>query len=58
LFDPAAVADTATTASPAAPPVGLPYVLVNGQVVLDNGAITSARPGRVLRRGDSKAPPG
>jgi hypothetical protein len=24
------------------------YVLVNGQVVFDNGAMTAARPGRVL----------
>jgi N-acyl-D-amino-acid deacylase len=50
LFDPAAVADTATTASPTSPPVGLPYVLVNGVLVLDGGEMTGARPGRVLRR--------
>ncbi len=56
LFDPATIIDQATTAKPAAPPVGLPYVLVNGQVVLDNGKITGAHPGQVLRRGASAAP--
>lgn len=56
LFDPATIIDQATTAKPAAPPVGLPYVLVNGQIVLDNSKITGAHPGQVLRRGASVAP--
>ena len=30
IFDPLTVKDTATVADPAAPPVGLPYVMVNG----------------------------
>jgi len=50
LFDPATILDRATTKEPQAPPVGLPYVLVNGQIVLDDGKITGARPGEVLRR--------
>ncbi len=28
---------------------GIPYVAVNGQLVVDGGAISSARPGRPLR---------
>jgi N-acyl-D-amino-acid deacylase len=32
-------------------PDGIDYVLVNGTVVVDNGAHTGALPGRVLRRG-------
>ncbi len=50
LFDPQAVQDTATISNPASPPVGLPYVLVNGTPVLDNNKITGAHPGQVLRR--------
>lgn len=49
LFDPAAVQDKATVAAPAAAPVGLPTVLVNGIPVLENGRITGAHPGAVLR---------
>ena len=50
LFDPKTVLDKATTADPAAAPVGLPDVFVNGAEVLDNGAFTGAHPGEVLRR--------
>lgn len=50
LFDPATVRDTATTADPTAAPVGISHVLVNGELVLDDGKITGARPGQVLRR--------
>jgi hypothetical protein len=28
--------------------MGFPYVIVNGQIVYENGAMTAARPGRVL----------
>ncbi len=47
LFDPETVADTATYDNPKQYPKGIPYVLVNGQVVIDNGHHTGARPGRV-----------
>jgi len=50
LFDPKTVLDKATTADPAAAPVGLPDVFVNGALVLDNGAFTGAHPGEALRR--------
>ena len=49
LFDPATVADRATYTDPFQYPVGIPTVIVNGQVVLDNGRHTGARPGVVLR---------
>ena len=51
LFDPLKVVDTATTANPQSPPLGLPTVVVNGVVVLRDGTITHAHPGRPLRRG-------
>lgn len=50
LFDPATVADTATTDHPQTPPVGLPTVFVNGVAVLHDGAITHEHPGRPLRK--------
>jgi len=49
LFDPATVSDRSTIKTPTAAPVGLPYVIVNGQIALDNGETTLARGGRVLR---------
>lgn len=50
IFDPATVADKATFEDPFQYPVGIDSVLVNGQVVLDEGTHTGARAGRVLRR--------
>jgi N-acyl-D-aspartate/D-glutamate deacylase len=43
------VNDRATFEKPHQPSVGITYVLVNGQIVLRRGEITSARPGRGLR---------
>ena len=48
LFDPATVSDKATFENPAQYPVGIPYVIVNGVVVIDKGEHRGARPGRVL----------
>ncbi|HEX8031723.1 MAG TPA: D-aminoacylase [Vicinamibacterales bacterium] len=50
IFDPATVADKATFEEPFQYPVGIDTVLVNGQVVLDEGKHTNARPGKVLKR--------
>jgi N-acyl-D-aspartate/D-glutamate deacylase len=49
VFDPNTVADKATFLQPHQYPVGIPYVVVNGQVVLDNGNHTGAMPGKVIR---------
>jgi len=48
ILDPARVRDTATFEKPHAYAEGFTHVLVNGQVVYENGAMTAARPGRVL----------
>lgn len=50
IFDPAAIQDRGTKTDPAQPPVGVEYVIVNGQVVLADGKILDARPGRAIRR--------
>ena len=48
VFDPATVRDMATFEKPHQYAAGVPHVIVNGQVVYENGAMTAARPGRVL----------
>ena len=48
-FDPTTVRERATYADPLHYSEGIPYVAVNGQLVVDEGRITEARPGRVLR---------
>ena len=55
VFDPKTVADRATFTQPHQYPVGIPHVVVNGQVEVENGAMTAVRAGRVLRQ--SAAPP-
>ncbi|OYP38235.1 serine hydrolase [Rhodopirellula sp. MGV] len=49
IFDENKIADHATFESPDALSEGMRYVVVNGELVLDNGKQTDARPGRVLR---------
>jgi N-acyl-D-amino-acid deacylase len=48
IFDPATVRDTATFEKPHSYAEGFSHVIVNGVVVFENGAMTPARPGRVL----------
>jgi N-acyl-D-amino-acid deacylase len=48
LFDAASITDTATYEEPMQEPTGIKMVLVNGEVVFDDGTHTGARPGRVL----------
>jgi N-acyl-D-amino-acid deacylase len=50
LFDPATVADRATFDDPRRTPAAIPYVLVNGAFVIDDGIRTEARPGHAIRR--------
>jgi N-acyl-D-amino-acid deacylase len=47
-FDPHTVRDVATYTDPLHYSEGIPYVAVNGQLVVDAGKITAARPGRPL----------
>jgi N-acyl-D-amino-acid deacylase len=48
LFDAATVSDRATFTDSHQYPDGIPYVLVNGAIVIDQGQHTGALPGRVL----------
>lgn len=48
IFDFARIQDRATYEQPALYPEGIDYVLVNGQVVIERGRHTGARPGQVL----------
>ena len=50
VFDPKTVIDMATFSEPHQYPVGIEYVLVNGQVTIEKGEHTGALAGRVLRR--------
>ena len=49
VFDSATVEAKATFDDPMQYPVGIDYVIVNGQVVIDQGEHTGALPGRALR---------
>jgi len=49
IFDPKTVIDRATFQQPNQYPVGINYVIVNGQIEVDNGQRTPALAGRVLR---------
>jgi N-acyl-D-amino-acid deacylase len=48
IFDPATVRDEATFADPHRFPRGIPYVVVNGAVVVDEGRFHPAGTGRIL----------
>jgi len=48
IFDYNTIQDRATYEKPFVYPVGIDYVLVNGQVVIDHGKHTGARPGHVI----------
>ncbi len=50
VFDPATVKDEATFADPHRYPGGIPYVVVNGALVVDRGSFHAAGAGRVLTR--------
>jgi N-acyl-D-amino-acid deacylase len=50
LFDPETVEARATFAEPRRQAAGIPYVLVNGQIAIDDGKRTDALAGRSVRR--------
>ena len=52
VFDMRTVCDNAKMpdkGEPDAPPTGIPYVLVNGEVAVDRGIVMNTRSGRVIR---------
>jgi dihydroorotase/N-acyl-D-amino-acid deacylase len=49
IFDPDRIIDRATFTNPHQYPDGIEYVLVNGSIVVERGAMTDHRPGRALR---------
>jgi N-acyl-D-amino-acid deacylase len=56
VFDPATVRDRATFENSTALSEGVKYVVVNGRFTLDDGRLTSERPGRPLRGPGWRAP--
>ncbi|WP_190180299.1 N-acyl-D-amino-acid deacylase family protein [Streptomyces naganishii] len=50
LFDPATVAAGATFERPRTPPTGIPYVLIDGRFVIEDGRRTDVLAGRAVRR--------
>ncbi|MCI6259850.1 MAG: D-aminoacylase, partial [Pyramidobacter sp.] len=49
VFDPETVADKATYTDPTQYSAGIPYVIVNGRLVVDGGQIAKGKAGKVLR---------
>ena len=49
IFDYDRLDDRASFSQPTISPVGIDYVLVNGQLAVDGGKVTGARPGAVLK---------
>ncbi len=49
IFNPDTIIDTGTYQNPNQYPIGIQYVLVNGQIAVENGKLSSRRAGKVLR---------
>jgi N-acyl-D-amino-acid deacylase len=50
MFDAQTVIDTSTFEQPTTPAAGIDVVMVNGEIIREQGRVTGARPGRALRR--------
>ncbi len=50
IFDPQTISDKASYLNPLQYPEGLLYVIVNGQITVDNSQLLDIRAGRILRR--------
>ena len=48
IFDPLTIKDQASFLNPSQPPIGIEYVFVNGEIVVERDLQTSALPGKVL----------
>ena len=57
VFDDASVSDPATFDRPHQYASGFTYVIVNGEIVLDSGRMTGARPGSALRHAPPRESP-
>jgi len=51
IFSEQSILDKSTYEMPLAAPEGIPYVIVNGQIVFDNYRFTGINPGKTIRRG-------
>ena len=54
VFDPETVADKATFESPHQYPEGIPYVIINGRISVDEGEFQHLKSGEVLRKNAGK----
>jgi len=52
VFDPSTIIDKSTYEDPMQPPEGIRWVIVNGQIAAQDGNVTGATSGEVLRRYD------
>ena len=50
IFDPDVIIDKSTFDDPSQPPEGIRWVIVNGEIAVEEGKITGATSGKVLRR--------
>jgi N-acyl-D-amino-acid deacylase len=51
IFDPQTIIDRSTFDDPSQPPTGISWVIVNGEVAVEQGKVNGATSGQVLRRG-------
>ena len=49
VFDPETVIDRSTYEDATIPATGIPYVIIAGEIVVQDGEVTTARPGRPIR---------
>ena len=49
IFDPEVVIDRSTYEDATIPAAGIPYVIIGGEIVVEDGEVTNARAGRAIR---------
>jgi len=54
MFNPQTIKDQSTFENPHQYPKGIPFVLINGKVVVDNGVYKDLRAGLVLKKQSEK----